>query len=104
VHDAAHHLPVHRFHFAGGAGRRDSQHLERFAFRRFTPALLNVAFIVGAAFFADFFDPPVLVLAWSVFVGGVLQLRSRCRSSSGWACMPRWRSIVASPACARAAS
>ncbi|HWM41438.1 MAG TPA: lipid II flippase MurJ, partial [Burkholderiales bacterium] len=35
----------------------------RFAVPAITPALLNVAFIVGAAFFAGHFDPPVLVLA-----------------------------------------
>ena len=35
----------------------------RFSVPALTPALLNVSFIVGAAFFADFFDPPVLVLA-----------------------------------------
>src|SRR5438067_5686394 len=46
----------------------------RFSIPAITPALLNVAFIAGAAFFADHFDPPVVVLAWAVFVGGVLQL------------------------------
>src|SRR3954454_13549423 len=46
----------------------------RFSIPAITPAFLNVAFILGAAFFADRFDPPVLVLAWAVFVGGVLQL------------------------------
>ena len=46
----------------------------RFAVPAITPALLNVAFIVGAVFFAERFDPPVLVLAWAVFVGGLLQL------------------------------
>ncbi|MGH8732743.1 MAG: murein biosynthesis integral membrane protein MurJ, partial [Burkholderiales bacterium] len=37
----------------------------RFAVPAITPALLNVAFIVGALFFAERFDPPVLVLAWA---------------------------------------
>src|SRR3954466_14898639 len=46
----------------------------RFSVPAITPALLNVSFIVGALFFAGRFDPPVLVLAWAVFVGGVLQL------------------------------
>src|SRR3954464_15167642 len=46
----------------------------RFSVPAITPALLNVSFIVGAAFFAGFFDPPVLVLAWAVFAGGALQL------------------------------
>ena len=35
----------------------------KFSVPAVTPTLLNVAFIVGALFFADWFDPPVLVLA-----------------------------------------
>src|SRR5882672_1568963 len=46
----------------------------RFSVPAVTPALLNVSFIVGALFFADHFDPPVLVLAWAVFLGGLAQL------------------------------
>lgn len=46
----------------------------RFSVPAFTPTLLNVSFIIGAVFFAPYFDPPVKVLAWSVFVGGLLQL------------------------------
>ena len=46
----------------------------RFAVPAITPTALNVAFIVGALFLAPYFDPPVLVLAWAVLVGGVLQL------------------------------
>src|SRR5688572_20381824 len=46
----------------------------RFSIPAITPALLNVSFIVGAAFFAEHFDPPILVLAWAVFAGGILQL------------------------------
>src|SRR5690606_8571046 len=46
----------------------------RFAIPAFTPTLLNVSFIVGALFLTPYFDPPVLVLAWAVFVGGALQL------------------------------
>src|SRR4051812_20130268 len=46
----------------------------RFSVPAITPAFLNVAFIAGALFFADRFEQPVVVLAWSVFAGGVLQL------------------------------
>lgn len=46
----------------------------RFSIPAFTPVLLNVSFIVAALGFADYFDPPVMVLAWAVFFGGVLQL------------------------------
>ena len=63
----------------------------RFAVPAITPALLNVAFIVGAAFFAGYFDPPVLVLAWSVFVGGILQLAFQVPFLVRLGVMPRWR-------------
>lgn len=40
----------------------------------FTPALLNLSFIGCALWLTPFFDPPILALAWAVFLGGVLQL------------------------------
>lgn len=46
----------------------------RFSVPAFTPTLLNISFIVFALFLAPRFDPPVMALAWAVFVGGVLQL------------------------------
>jgi putative peptidoglycan lipid II flippase len=46
----------------------------RFAIPALTPTLLNLSFIFGALFFAPYFHPPVMVLAWAVFAGGVLQL------------------------------
>ncbi len=46
----------------------------RFSVPAFTPVWLNIAFIVAALFFAPYFTPPVKVLAWAVFFGGVLQL------------------------------
>jgi putative peptidoglycan lipid II flippase len=46
----------------------------RFAVPAFTPTLLNVSFIFAALVAAPYFDPPVMVLAWAVFAGGVLQL------------------------------
>jgi len=46
----------------------------RFAVPAFTPVLLNLSFIGMALFAAPYFDPPVLALAWAVFIGGVLQL------------------------------
>src|SRR5689334_16128299 len=63
----------------------------RFAVPAFTPVLLNVSFIVGAAFFADRFDPPVLVLAWAVFVGGLLQLAFQLPFLWKIGMLPRWR-------------
>ncbi|MBU3736550.1 MAG: murein biosynthesis integral membrane protein MurJ [Methylobacterium sp.] len=46
----------------------------RFSPPAITPALLNLSFIVAALFFAPYFDPPVMVLAWAVFAGGAIQL------------------------------
>jgi putative peptidoglycan lipid II flippase len=46
----------------------------RFALPAFTPTLLNLSFIGMALFAAPYFDPPVMVLAWAVFLGGILQL------------------------------
>src|SRR5262245_17012562 len=63
----------------------------RFSVPALTPALLNVAFIVGALFFADRFDPPVLVLAWAVFGGGVLQLAFQVPFLVKLGVFPRWR-------------
>jgi putative peptidoglycan lipid II flippase len=63
----------------------------RFGVPAFTPALLNVSFIVGAAFFAGNFDPPVLVLAWAVFAGGVLQLAFQVPFLVRLGLLPRWR-------------
>jgi putative peptidoglycan lipid II flippase len=63
----------------------------RFSVPAITPALLNVAFIVGAVFFAGYFDPPVLVLAWAVFVGGALQLGFQIPYLYKMGLLPRWR-------------
>jgi putative peptidoglycan lipid II flippase len=63
----------------------------RFSVPAITPALLNVAFIVGALGFADRFDPPALVLAWSVFAGGVLQLAFQAPFLARMGLLPRWR-------------
>jgi len=61
----------------------------RFAIPAFTPTLLNVAFIVGALFFARYFDPPVLVLAWAVLAGGVLQLALQLPALARIGMLPR---------------
>jgi putative peptidoglycan lipid II flippase len=46
----------------------------RFAVPAFTPVLLNLSFIGFALLAAPWFDPPIMALAWAVFVGGVLQI------------------------------
>jgi putative peptidoglycan lipid II flippase len=63
----------------------------RFSVPAVTPALLNVSFIVGALFFADQFDPPVLVLAWAVFLGGLAQLAYQLPYLMKLGLLPRWR-------------
>jgi putative peptidoglycan lipid II flippase len=73
----------------------------RFAVPAATPALLNVSFIVAAAFFADWFDPPVLALAWAVFAGGVLQLALQVPFLAKIGMLPRWRLNLRHPGVAR---
>ncbi|MCZ7563616.1 MAG: murein biosynthesis integral membrane protein MurJ [Burkholderiales bacterium] len=46
----------------------------RFAVPALTPTLLNLSFIAAALVAAPYFEPQAMVLAWAVFVGGVLQL------------------------------
>jgi len=46
----------------------------RFAIPAFTPVLLNVSFILMAVFATPHFVPPVMALAWAVFIGGARQL------------------------------
>ncbi len=46
----------------------------RFAIPAFTPVLLNVSVIGAAIFLSRYFDPPIVALAWGVFIGGVAQL------------------------------
>ena len=69
----------------------------RFSIPAITPALLNVSFIVGAAFFAGYFDPPVLVLAWAVFAGGLLQLAFQVPFLVKLGLLPRWRLDLSHP-------
>jgi putative peptidoglycan lipid II flippase len=73
----------------------------RFAVPAFTPVLLNVSFIVGVAFFAERFDPPVMVLAWAVFIGGLLQLAFQLPFLWKIGMLPRWRFNLGHPGVAR---
>jgi len=69
----------------------------RFAIPALTPALLNLSFIFGALFFAPYFDPPVMVLAWAVFVGGVLQLGFQIPALAKIGMLPRPRLSFSDP-------
>jgi putative peptidoglycan lipid II flippase len=73
----------------------------RFAVPAFTPVLLNVSLIVAAVFFAERFDPPVLALAWAVFVGGALQLALQLPFLARIGMLPRWRLDLRHPGVAR---
>lgn len=46
----------------------------QFSIPAFTPTFLNLSFILFSLFLVHYFHPPVMVLAWAVFVGGLIQL------------------------------
>jgi len=46
----------------------------KFSVPAFTPTLLNISFIIFALFFAPYFDPPIMAMAWALLVGGLAQL------------------------------
>lgn len=62
----------------------------RFALPAFTPVLLNLSFIGMALLAASWFDPPVLALAWAVFIGGVLQLALQLPALKRIGMLPRF--------------
>lgn len=62
----------------------------RFALPAFTPVLLNLAMIGGAWLMAPHFDPPVLALAWAVFIGGLLQLGIQIPALARIGMLPRF--------------
>lgn len=69
----------------------------RFAIPAFTPVLLNLSFIGMALFAAPWFDPPVLALAWAVFIGGLLQLLLQLRPLWRIGMLPRFDLNLADP-------
>lgn len=56
----------------------------------FTPVWLNVSFITAMLFIAPYFDNSIRVLAWAVFVGGILQLLFQLPYLSKLGLMPRF--------------
>jgi putative peptidoglycan lipid II flippase len=52
--------------------------------------LLNLSFIGMALLAAPYFDPPVLALAWAVFLGGVLQLAIQLPALQRIGMLPRF--------------
>src|SRR3990170_8055 len=61
----------------------------RFVIPAFTPTMLNLSFILCALFAAPYFDPPAMVLAWAVFIGGVLQLALQLPALTAIGMLPR---------------
>lgn len=56
-----------------------------------TPALLNLSFIGCAFWLVPLVDPPILALAWAVFIGGVLQLAFQIPFLLRLKLLPRFR-------------
>ena len=56
----------------------------------FTPVFLNLSYIAFALFAVPYFDPPILALAWAVFVGGLLQLLFQIPFLMRIKTLPRW--------------
>lgn len=73
----------------------------RFSVPAFTPVLLNLSFIGMALFAVPYFHPPILALAWAVFLGGLLQLAIQIPALKQIAMLPRptlnWRAAWADP-------
>jgi putative peptidoglycan lipid II flippase len=67
----------------------------RFALPAFSPVMLNVAMIFGMVGLPRYFDKPVTALAWTVILGGVLQLGILLPSMARIGMLPRiaapWR-------------
>ena len=64
---------------------------QRFAIPALSPVLLNVAMISAALASARWFDNSVVVLAWGVFVAGILQLAFQLPSLARLGLLPRPR-------------
>ena len=69
----------------------------RFSVPAFTPALLNISFIVFALLLVPYFDPPIKALAWAVFAGGVLQLAFLLPFLARIGMLPRFRLELRDP-------
>lgn len=76
----------------------------RFAIPAFTPVLLNLSFIGMALFAAPLFDPPVLALAWAVFIGGILQLALQLRPLARIGMLPKFDLKLSDPGVRRVAT
>lgn len=64
----------------------------RFSIPAITPVLLNICMMLAAWFWAKQFQPPVIALAWGVFVAGIVQLLFQIPAllRLGLLPIPRW--------------
>jgi putative peptidoglycan lipid II flippase len=69
----------------------------RFVIPALTPTVLNISFILCAVFAAPYFDPPAMVLAWAVFIGGVLQLALQVPALVAIGMLPRPSMVFGDP-------
>src|SRR5256712_8362278 len=69
----------------------------RFAILALAQALLNLSFICGALFLSPYYEPPVMVLAWAVFVVGALQLALQVPALAKIGMLPRPRLSFSDP-------
>jgi len=69
----------------------------RFSLPAFTPVLLNLSFIGMALFAAPWFNPPIVVLGWAVFLGGALQLAIQIPALAKIGMLPRFSPVWRDP-------
>lgn len=69
----------------------------RFTLPAFTPILLNLSFIGMALFATPWFDPPIVVLGWAVFLGGALQLAVQIPALSKIGMLPDFAPVWRDP-------
>ena len=69
----------------------------RFTVPAFTPVLLNLSFIACALLLTPYMHPPVLALAWAVFLGGALQLLFQAPFLMRIRMLPRFRLDMKDP-------
>ena len=62
-----------------------------FAIPAVTPVLLNLSIIGAAVWLAPHVDPPIVALAWGVFIGGIAQLAVQVRPLARLGMLPRPR-------------
>ncbi|WP_028535243.1 murein biosynthesis integral membrane protein MurJ [Paludibacterium yongneupense] len=73
----------------------------RFSVPAFTPTFLNLSFIAFALWLAHAFQPPVMALAWAVFVGGLIQLLFQLPYLKRMGLLPRPRLVLGDAAVRR---